>query len=184
MTTDFFRVNMLFLLPLLNFLALSCSEPKDRTEEEIDGDDIEDSAEACPPGGYPGLLQLWQERNENDEEPEYAVDPPPDCEIEIEIEIIDEGGIASSGECIVGNGQNSRSLLFEFSGVSDEPNLYSGQVYFTKPNGEQQQDTFYGSCTQTETDILLSFEWFMTVSTPHGEIEHHGKLTSPATEVE
>ena len=165
---------MLFHLSLLNFLVLSCSESKEQTDEEIESVDP-----ACPPGSYPGLLQLWQERNENDEEPEYAVEPPPACEIEIEIELTEEGSIASFGECIMGNG---RSLLFEFSGVSDEPNLYSGQVSFTKPNGQQQQDTFYGSCTQTETDIFLSFEWFMTVSTPNGEVQHRGKLTSPATE--
>ena len=165
---------MFLLLLLMSLFAFSCSEPNIQTVEEGDG-----SVLKCSPGSYPGLLKLWQDRNGNDEEPEHFVEPTPNCKTEIEIQLSDDEEMTSFAECTMANG---RILLFDFIGRSDELNLYFGRVMFTKPNGQQQQGAFDGSCTQNEDATVLSFEWFMTVSTPHGEIEHHGQLTSPVTE--
>ena len=168
----------LFLLPILMF---SCSNPSENKVQEDSATKTEETSQQCPEGAYPGLLQVWRERND-EEESDYLVDPEPHCEEAFDIILESNGDIYSIGDCTTTNGQNSRTLQFEFTGKRDGPTSYSGEVEFTKPNGESQQDFFNGTCSDDNEEISLSIEWYMTVSTPNGEIEHHGRLSSPVPE--
>ena len=100
------------------------------------------------------------------------------CEAQFDIELLDEGGIYSIGECEFQGSQQTRVLAYEFQGIVEEDGTYSGDLGFTKRNGEVEFAPFTATCEQQEAEVVIKLDWSMIVTTPHGEIEHTGVLAT------
>ena len=159
----------IFLFGMITGCESTDKEKQSETE-------FEEESIVCPTGMYPALLQVWSESVAEDEG--NLVDVPPICEALFDIELLDEGGIYSIGECEFQGGQQTRVLAYEFQGSMEGDGIYIGEVGFTKRNGEVEFAQFIATCEQQEENVAINLDWSMTVTTPHGEVEHTGILAT------
>ena len=152
-------------------LLLGCTAAKTDSAEPV----FEPASPSCSPGSVDAWFQLWSEGGEAN-----VAETEPRCESAFEVTIT-EDGLTTIGTCEVGGGQQPRALTFDLSGQWIEGNDYSGTVTFTKPNGAQTEGAFAGTCQELEV-VQLELTWVMTVTTPNGEVEHSGLISSPPPE--
>ena len=137
--------------------------------------DLEEKEESfCLDGSYTGFFYVWSERPE---ERRYTEEEPL-CQNNTDIHIEGEL-IYASFLCSFQRGQQERVLAYELSGVRNEESYYTGDVWFTRNNGEVVQSTFEGSCMRGEPDYFLLY-WYLDFMSPGGQRLHNAKLTSEA----
>ena len=159
-------------LIVLIAMATACESADKEETSELELENEESTN--CSPASHPALLQVWSSQQDESN----IADIPPLCEAQFAVEITDNDGLYSIGDCEFQGGQSTRVLSYEFLGTLQEDGRYNGEVVLTKRNGETELASFDAVCEEVESEVSFELGWTMLVTTPHGQVEHTGVLAT------
>jgi len=150
----------------IGMLFLSCASTESETEEKI----VEQSG--CSPGVYSVYLKVWTQGEE-----ENNIDTETLCETDFAVEFFEDGRVESAGICEFERGNNTRRLTYDIRGQHQDADDYEGDVIFTRGNGDIEETTFTGYCSQQDTEIDILFEWYLSFTAGNGTRNHHATIS-------